>query len=291
MDAFGKLSVSQVNITGVFWKARQDLNRDVTLGSVREQFEKTGRFAAFRFDWREGMPDMPHIFWDSDVAKWLESAAYVLNKNEDEALEAYVDAVVDLIEKNQDENGYFNISFTVCEPDNRFCNRMAHELYCAGHLIEAAVAYYEATGKEKFLKAMCRYADHIEKVFKIDDSAEYSTCGHEEIELALVKLYRCTGEKRYLELSKHFVDIRGTAASKEVRAGENDAYVQDHLPVREQTTAEGHSVRAGYLFSAMADLSREYADEGLFAASQKLFENITQKRMYITGCIGSTAAG
>lgn len=291
MDAFGKLSVSQVNITGGFWKARQDLNRDVTLGSVREQFEKTGRFAAFRFDWREGMPDRPHIFWDSDVAKWLESAAYVLNKNEDEALEAYVDAVVDLIEKNQDENGYFNIYFTVCEPENRFCNRMAHELYCAGHLIEAAVAYYEATGKEKFLKAMCRYADHIEKVFKIDDSAEYSTCGHEEIELALVKLYRCTGEKRYLELSKRFVDIRGTAASKEVRAGENDAYVQDHLPVREQTTAEGHSVRAGYLFSAMADLSREYADEGLFAASQKLFENITQKRMYITGGIGSTAAG
>lgn len=291
MEAFEKLSVSQVNITGGFWKARQDLNRDVTLGSVRGQFEDTGRFAAFRFDWQEGMPDRPHIFWDSDIAKWLESAAYVLNKNEDKTLEAYVDCVVDLIEKNQDENGYFNIYFTVCEPDNRFFNRMAHELYCAGHLIEAAVAYDEATGKDKFLKAMCRYADHIEKVFKIDNSAEYSTCGHEEIELALVKLYHRTGEKRYLELSKHFVDIRGTVESKEVQAGENDAYVQDHLPVREQTTAEGHSVRAGYLFSAMADLSREYADEELFQACQKLFENITQKRMYITGGIGSTAAG
>jgi len=158
-------------------------------------------------------------------------------------------------------------------------------------LMEAAVAYYEATGKDKFLKAMRRYADHIEKVFKIDNSAEFSTCGHEEIELALVKLYHCTGEKRYLELSRHFVDIRGTAASKEVQAGENDAYVQDHLPVREQATAEGHSVRAGYLFSAMADLSREYADEELFHACQKLFNNITQKRMYITGGIGSTAAG
>lgn len=291
MNAFNQPSVAQVNITGGFWKGRQDLNRDVTLGSVREQFENTGRFAAFRFDWQEGMPDRPHIFWDSDVAKWLESAAYILNKNKDETLEAYVDAVVDLIEKNQDANGYFNIYFTVCEPDNRFFNRMAHELYCAGHLIEAAVAYYEATGKDKFLKAMRRYADHIEKVFKIDNSAEYSTCGHEEIELALVKLFRCTGEKRYLELSKHFVDIRGTAAAKEVQAGENDAYVQDHLPVREQTTAEGHSVRAGYLFSAMADLSREYADEELFNACQKLFENITQKRMYITGGIGSTSAG
>ncbi len=291
MNSTNKLSVSQVNITGGFWADRQELNRDVTLDSVREQFENTGRFAAFRFDWQEGIPDRPHIFWDSDVAKWLESAAYVLNKNEDKKLEAYVDNVVDLIEKNQDENGYFNIYFTVCEPDNRFCNRMAHELYCAGHLMEAAVAYDEATGKDKFLKSMCRYADHIEKVFKTDNSAEFSTCGHEEIELALVKLYHCTGEKRYLELSKHFVDIRGTLASKEVQAGENDAYVQDHLPVRKQTTAEGHSVRAGYLFSAMADLSREYADEELFEACDKLFKNITEKRMYITGGIGSTSAG
>lgn len=291
MNSTNKLSVSQVNITGGFWAERQELNRQVTLDSVREQFENTGRFAAFRFDWQEGMPDRPHIFWDSDVAKWLESAAYVLNKTEDKKLEAYVDNVVDLIEKNQDQNGYFNIYFTVCEPENRFCNRMAHELYCAGHLMEAAVAYYEATGKDKFLKSMCRYADHIEKVFKIDDSAEFSTCGHEEIELALVKLFHCTGEKRYLALSKHFVDIRGTMASKEVRAGENDAYVQDHLPVRKQTTAEGHSVRAGYLFSAMADLSREYADEELFEACNKLFENITEKRMYITGGIGSTSAG
>ncbi len=291
MESFNKFNISQVNITGGFWKGRQDINRDATLDSVREQFENTGRFAAFRFDWQEGMPDRPHIFWDSDVAKWLESAAYVLNKNEDKKLEVYVDGMVDLIEKNQDENGYFNIYFTVCEPDNRFCNRMAHELYCAGHLIEAAVAYYEATGKNKFLSVMRKYADHIEKVFKIDNSAEFSTCGHEEIELALVKLYHCTGEKRYLELSKHFIDIRGTAASKEVMAGENDAYVQDHLPVREQTTAEGHSVRAGYLFSAMADISREYGDKELFEACQKLFENITERRMYITGGIGSTSAG
>ena len=291
MNSFNQLKIAQVNITGGFWHERQELNRDVTLDSVREQFENTGRFAAFRFDWQEGQPNRPHIFWDSDVAKWLESAAYILGKNKDKTLEAYVDNVVDLIEKNQDKNGYFNIYFTVCEPDNRFFNRNAHELYCAGHLIEAAVAYYEATGKDKFLKSMCRYADHIEKVFKIDDSAEYSTCGHEEIELALVKLYHCTGEKRYLELSKHFVDIRGTAASKEVIAHENDIYLQDHLPVREQTTAEGHSVRAGYLFSAMADLSKEYGDKELFEACQKLFRNITERRMYITGGVGSTSSG
>ena len=291
MNTFNKLSVSQVEITGGFWGQRQKLNRDVTLDSVRKQFENTGRFAAFRCDWQEGMPNRPHIFWDSDVAKWLESAAYVLNKNEDEKLEAYVDSVVDLIEKNQDENGYFNIYFTVCEPENRFTNRMAHELYCAGHLMEAAVAYYEATGKNKFLNSMRKYADYIEKVFKIDNAAEFSTPGHEEIELALVKLAKCTGENRYLELSKHFVDMRGTAASKEVQAGENGSYVQDHLPVREQTTAEGHSVRAGYLYSAMADLSGAYDDEELFEAARRIFDNITQKRMYISGGMGSTSSG
>ncbi len=291
MNQYNKPSVAQVNITGGFWKDRQTLNRDVTLESVRNQFENTGRFAAFRFGWQEGMPDRPHIFWDSDVAKWLESAAYILSKNKDEKLEAYVDEVVDLIEKNQDENGYFNIYFTVCEPGNRFTNRSAHELYCAGHLMEAAVAYYEATGKNKLLSCMCKYADHIEKVFKAENSAEFSTPGHEEIELALVKLARCTGEQRYMELSKHFVDIRGTVASKEVQAGENGDYVQDHLPVREQTTARGHSVRAGYLYSAMADLGREYQDKELFKAARRIFENISEKRMYITGGIGSTSSG
>lgn len=291
MNNYKKISLSQTDITGGFWAQKQAMNRDVTLASVREQFEKTGRFAAFRFDWEEGKPDRPHIFWDSDVAKWLESAAYILLKGEDKGLEAYVDAVVDLIEKNQDESGYFNIYFTVCEPDSRFENRMAHELYCAGHLMEAAVAYYEATGKDKFLKLMCRYADHIERVFKIEQSADFSTPGHEEIELALVRLWHCTGEPRYLELSRFFVDTRGTEDAKEVQDGESGTYVQDHLPVREQTTAEGHCVRAGYLYTAMTDLSRETGDEELFAACRTLFENITQKRMYITGGIGSTSAG
>ncbi|MGI6247936.1 MAG: glycoside hydrolase family 127 protein [Acutalibacteraceae bacterium] len=287
----GKPKVSQVKITGGFWKEKQELNRKVTLKSVREQFEQTGRFAAFKFDWTEDKPHRPHIFWDSDVAKWLESAAFILSKNRDDELEAFVDSIVELIEKNQGEDGYFNIYFTVCEPENRFYIRSAHELYCAGHLMEAAVAYYEATGKDKFLKAVCRYADYIEKVFKIENSAEFSTPGHEEIELALVKLYNCTGEKRYLELSRHFLDIRGTAEAKEVISGEANEYTQDHLPVREQTDAKGHSVRACYLFSGMADLSREYEDKTLYDACIRLFKNIVHKRMYITGGIGSTNNG
>ena len=291
MNSFRQIDFSNVDITGGFWAVRQRQNRDVTLESVRQQFEKTGRFDAFKCDWHEGMPHRPHIFWDSDVAKWIESAAFILQKEKDKTLEKYVDNVVELIEKNQHDDGYFNIFFTVIEPNERWQHRMEHELYCAGHLIEAAVAYHYATGKDKLLCCMCRYAGYIEKVFKLDGSAEFTTPGHEEIELALVKLYHCTGEKRYLELSKFFIDARGAATSKEVIDGDNDAYIQDHLPVREQTTAEGHSVRACYLYSGMADIAREYGDESLLFACEKLFDNIIKKRMYITGGIGSTRDG
>ncbi len=291
MNNYSQVDFKNIELTGGFWQARQALNKDVTLEAVRRQFENTGRFEAFKFNWKEGMPKRPHIFWDSDIAKWLESAAFILSKNRDAALEKYVDDLVDLIEKNQWDDGYFNIFFTVVEPDERFQHRMEHELYCAGHLMEAAVAYYDATGKDKFLNCMKKYADLIERVFKIEGSAEFTTPGHEEIELALVKLYHCTGEKRYLELSKFFIDARGAATSKEVIDGENDTYIQDHLPVREQTTAEGHSVRAAYLYSGMADIAREYGDISLFDACDKLFENITKKRMYITGGIGSAREG
>ena len=200
---------------GGYWKNRFDINKSATIPNVYNRFSETGRFDAFKFEWKDGDPKQPHIFWDSDVAKWIEAVAYAITKCPDKELEDIVDGVVDLIEKNQDENGYFNIYFTVCEPDNRFINRMAHELYCAGHLTEAAVAYFKATGKRKFMTLMEKYLEHIEKVFIIDDSAEFCTPGHEEIELALVKLYDCTGNKRYLEMSRHFVDARGTREKDE----------------------------------------------------------------------------
>lgn len=281
------VSYKNIDITGGFWKDRQDLNKIVTIYAVRDRFKDTGRFDAFKCDWTEGKPKKPHFFWDSDVAKWMESAAYILSKERNEELEKEVDALVDLIEKNQDENGYFNIYFTVVEPDERFTIRDAHELYCAGHLIEAAVAYYEATGKDKFLKLMKKYADYIEKVFKIEDSAEFATPGHEEIELALVRLYRCTGEEKYLNLSKHFIDSRGARGDKE----ELMIYNQSHMPVREQRTAEGHSVRACYLYSGMADIAAEFDDEELKVALNSLFDNIVNRRMYVTGGIGSSHHG
>lgn len=285
------VSFADVDITAGFWKVWQDTNRDVTLESVRNQFEQTGRFAAFRCDWKEGQPNKPHIFWDSDVAKWLESAAYILRKQPDEKLESYVESVIDCIEQNRDENGYFNIYFTVVEPEARFTHRMDHELYCAGHLMEAAVAYYEATGKKRFLDIMCKYADYIDRVFRVEDSAKFSTPGHEEIELALVKMYTCTGEKRYLDLCMHFLNLRGTPESKDEGEGWSENYNQSHLPVRKQRTAEGHSVRACYLYCAMADAARITGDEELRKACEAIFDNIYYKRMYITGGLGSTHAG
>ncbi len=291
MNHYTPVSFRDVEITGGFWKKRQDINRSVSINAVYDRFADTGRIDAFRFDWKEGMPNRPHFFWDSDVAKWMESAAYLLQKQPDPALEAKIDALVEQILAHQEPNGYFNIYFTVVEPDKRFTIRDDHELYCAGHLMEAAVAYADATGKRAFLEAMCRYADCIEKVFRLERSAPYTTPGHEEIELALVKLYHATGERRYLELSKFFIDARGNTDSERSGDFTRDMYDQHHLPCREQTSAEGHSVRAVYLYSGMSDIARETGDEALLAACKTLFDNITQKRMFVTGGIGSSAAG
>lgn len=286
------LTFSNVNITGGFWQQRQTLNRESTVHSVYNRFVDTGRFDAFRCDWREGMPNKPHIFWDSDVAKWIEGAAYLLEKQPNAELESIIDNTVALIAKNQCSDGYFNIYYQTIEPSKRWSDRNCHELYCAGHLIEAACAYYHATGKDLFLKCMCKYADYIEQVFKIEHSASFSTPGHEELELALVKLYQTTGEPRYLALSKHFIDTRGTVDEGTYGSDYGRfSYCQSHLPVREQTTAEGHSVRAAYLYTGMADIAYHCNDADLLAACKTLFRNILEKRMYVTGGIGSSPYG
>ena len=284
------VSYRDVDITGGFWAQKQALNRDVTLESVRDQFEKTGRFAAFRCDWKKGEPCQPHFFWDSDVAKWMESAAYVLQKHPDDTLQGYVEQVIDCIEQNRSADGYFNIFYTVVDPDHRFTYRANHELYCAGHLIEAAVAYYEATGRDRFLRLMCDYVELIDRVFRVEQSAGFLTPGHEEIELALIRLYLCTGEQKYLDLSLYFLNTRGTDPERDRAPYFDGTYFQD-IPVREQKEAVGHAVRACYLYCAMADAARLTGDEALQKACEALFENITQKRMYITGGIGSSAEG
>src|SRR5690625_4732486 len=242
-------------------------------------------------------------FQDSDLAKWLETVGYTLAIKRDEDLERIADEVIDLIGRAQHPDGYINTYFTVAKPGKRWTNlHNDHELYCAGHLIEAAVAYYKATGKSKIIDIVTRFADYIATVFGSEEGKIQGYDANPEIELALVKLYHVTENKTYLELSKFFVEERGKQnphffdeeAKKNpdnfVRHPEKD-YSQAHIPLREQKTAEGHAVRAMYLYTAMADLAKEYQDEQLYEICQNIWRNVVTKRMYITGGIGSQAYG
>lgn len=284
-----------VRITGGFWKVKQQLNRNTTMDAVWNRFSDTGRIKAFDFEWKEGMDNKPHIFWDSDVAKWMEGAAYLIAEEYDADLESKVEGLIDRIEKNQGEDGYFNIYFTVCEPDKRFKERSNHELYCAGHLMEAAVAYFKATGKDRFLKCMEKYADYIYKVFVEEESADFVTPGHQEIELALIRMYNATKNKKYLDLADFFVEKRGNNdKDKPVsndKSQKNHKYEQSHLPARKQRTAEGHAVRVCYWYKALADLAYEKNDTELADVCHDLFNDIVNKKMYITGGIGSSHLG
>lgn len=286
------IEFSDVKITGGYWKARQDINRSVTLKAVYDRFNETGRFEALKCDLRDGDTNIPHIFWDSDVAKWIEGASYILHSEKNDQAVEIIENAIDLIIKNSDENGYFNSHFLVAEKENRFRLRECHELYCAGHLIEAAVAYYELTGKDRFLNAVKKYADYIERAFKIDNTAAFITPGHPEIELALVRLYKVTGEKRYIELAKYFIDKRGNCDEPGIYTDwANEYYSQDEIPVRERKTAEGHCVRALYLMCAAADIAYIYKDNDLKTACERFFDSIVNKRMYITGGVGSSNMG
>ena len=287
MDA---VSFRNTDITGGFWKKKQEIIGNVSIYNILKRFTETGRFGAMDCKWKIGEPNEPHIFWDSDIAKWIESVSYIIEKEPHSELEKIIDDVADKMEKNRLENGYFNCCYIAKNPDKRWTDRTDHELYCAGHLIEAAVAYYRATGKRKLLDIMEKYTDYIYKVFVEDKSAEFVTPGHEEIELALVKLYDLTGKEKYLDLCRFFIDSRGVTDEREYN-GVGHKYSQSHLPVREQTTAEGHSVRAAYLYSAMADLAKRINDKKLFSACETIFDDIINKKMYITGGIGSAARG
>lgn len=287
------IKFSDIKINDGFWKIKQDMVRESTVLAVYDRFRDTHRFDALSCTWKPGDPNRPHIFWDSDVAKWMEGVSYLLLEKRDEKLEAIIDAAVQNIVENSDADGYFNSHFLVTDQEKRFKNRDCHELYCAGHLMEAACAYYEATGKDAFLKAMCRFADDIERVFKKEKSAAFTTPGHPEIELALVRLYETTGEERYLALSKFFVDEHGCGkddADTTFLLG-NQLYNQDEMPLRERTTAEGHCVRALYLFCGMADIAEKYNDDALCKACQRVFDDMVNKKMYITGGVGTTYIG
>ena len=300
---------------GGFWESRQKINRTITLPAEYNQLKVTGRLESLKLQWKPGMPHKPHHYWDSDAAKWIEASAYSLGNTPDPALEALVDETVELIAASQQSDGYLNTYYSSVEPGKRWTNEhVMHELYCAGHLLEAAVAHFQALGKRRFLDVMIRYIDHIDSKFGPEPGKIRGYPGHEELELALVKLYRVTNEKRYLRLAEYFINERGKKPyffEKETLARGDDpdknahreilnrdhlaeghyALYQSHVPVREQKTAVGHAVRAMYLYTGMADVGIEAGDESLIEACKTLWQNVTRRRMSVTGGIGPLEGG
>lgn len=307
---FRPLPVPSVEVHGLFGD-RQDAICESTAEVLLDRCVEAGMLRAIDVDQPSPGIVIPlqawsgstQMFWDSDLGKSIETIAYSLYRKPNPRLEARVDAIVDMYEKLQDKDGYLNAWFQRVQPGRRWTNlRDHHELYCAGHLIEGAVAYYQATGKRKLLDVMCRFADYMIEVFGHGEGRLPGYCGHEEIELALVKLARVTGEKKYLDLAKFFIDERGREphffTEEAIRDGRDPKqfiqktyeYNQAHLPVREQKKVVGHAVRAMYLYSGMADIATEYNDDTLTSALETLWDDLTTKQMYVTGGIGPAAS-
>ena len=313
-DEIQSVALRDVQVADGFFSRYADLVREEVIPYQWEALndripgaEKSGCLRNFRIAaGQEAGEFTGMVFQDSDIGKWLEAVAYSLTTHPDAALERTADEVIELLEAAQREDGYLDTYFIVKDPKNRWkCLRDCHELYCAGHLLEGAVAYWQATGKDRFLNVMRRYVDYIATVFGRGEGQMRGYPGHEEIELALCKLYDVTGEKKYLDLAAYFIDERGRDPKYflEERKTRGDAfhwegndaqgmeYFQAHAPVREQTEAVGHAVRAVYLYSGMADVAMRTGDEGLLEACRRLYRNIADKRLYVTGAIGSTYIG
>ena len=295
MKKYKSAALNDVHLMDLVFAPRIDLAMGPMLRAVVEQTENTGRIGAFDLKWKESEPFKPHVYWDSDVAKVLEGMAYILALKPDAELEQLYDSWVERIVSAQQPDGYLNVYFTIVEPEKRFkFLNWAHELYCCGHLIEAAVAGFELLGKRKFLDAMCRYADYLDSVFGVEAGKRRGWPGHQELELALIRLYRATDEKRYLRLAAYFINDRGT--SPNIFAEEGCSQIdlvnrQAERPVREMSELNGHAVRAMYMCAGCADVACETADDELFSVCEKLFDNLVQRRTYITGGVGSSAIG
>ncbi|HBM2997699.1 glycoside hydrolase family 127 protein [Klebsiella michiganensis] len=250
------------------------------------------------------------VFQDSDVVKWLEAVAWSLCQKPDPGLEKTADEVIELVAAAQCEDGYLNTYFTVKAPEERWTNLAeCHELYCAGHMIEAGVAFFQATGKRRLLDVVCRLADHIDSVFGPGDNQLHGYPGHPEIELALMRLYDVTQEPRYMALVKYFVEARGTQPHfydiEYEKRGKTSywntygpawmvmdkPYSQAHQPISEQPVAIGHAVRFVYLMTGVAHLARLSQDEGKRRDCLRLWKNMARRQLYITGGIGSQSSG
>lgn len=285
------ISFNRIHIEDGFWSPKLQINKDVTIKACLDMCEKTGRIS--NFDKAAGRMDGEFsgiYFNDSDVYKVLEGAAYSLMNNPDHELESYADEIIDKIAAAQQEDGYLNTYFTLAAPDKRWTDMERHEDYCAGHLIEAAVAYYKATGKRKFLDVACRLSDHMYNVFI--EGKRHWVVGHQEPELALVKLYHVSGDERYLQLAWWFLEERGRGYGVgEGIWGKTEwgpKYCQDDKPVGEMSDIGGHAVRAVYMYTGMADVAAVTGDRRYIEALDRLWSSTVNRNMYITGGIGSS---
>ncbi|MCR5596052.1 MAG: glycoside hydrolase family 127 protein [Lachnospiraceae bacterium] len=337
------LEIRDIHITDDFWKREIELVRTEVIpyqweaindrvegatpsycmrnfkvaGKLNEKMRMQGAsFMAPKYTFRgfEALPEDPEhpdpdkfygfVFQDTDFSKWIEAVGYSLSQYPDPALERIADSAIDIVCEAQAPDGYLDTYYIINGRDMSFSNlRDHHELYCLGHLIEGAVAYYQATGKDKLLGAAMRFADYVDLVFGPEPEKLKGYPGHEIAEMALVRLYGVTGDEKYLNLSRFFIDERGKkpyyydneyhpdVVIKGHEDEERYAYNQANRPVREQVEATGHAVRAVYLYSGMADVARLTDDEELYEACKTLWKNMVNRRMYITGGIGATHLG
>lgn len=307
------VSMKNIKITDKFWGNYIELCRTKmipyqweALNDRIEGAEPSGCIRNFRI--AAGLEEgefYGHKFQDSDVAKWIEAVAYTLVNYPDESLEATADKAIDLIVSAQQENGYLDTYGIINGETVRWTELInSHELYCAGHMLEAAVAYYQATGKRKLLDAMLKFTDHIDSVFGTEEGKLRGYDGHPIIEMALMRLYSITKDEKHLKLAKYFVDERGQSPLyleeeckkynrpfKWEKSYFKYMYYQAGMPVRDQKTAEGHAVRGLYLYSGMADVAAATNDDELMKVCEDIWNNIVYKRMYITGAVGSSRTG
>jgi hypothetical protein len=311
MRRYTSVDFTDVRIEGAFWRERLETVLTRTIPSQHERLVQHGILDSL--DVPQPPPPLriprnhhnftTQIFWDSDVGKWIEAASYALQHRRDAAIEAQIDAIANQLQKAQLPDGYLNCWYIGREVENRWTNlRDNHELYCAGHMLEGAIAYFKATGRRQLLDIMLRYVDHIATVFGPREGQKRGYCGHQEIELALIKLFHVTGDRKHLDLAAYFIDERGRLPHYfdiEAKARGDDAkkfwaktyeYNQSHKPVREQDKVVGHAVRAMYMYAAMADLAAELDDAALKSACERLWQDVTLKRMYVTAGLGPSAA-
>lgn len=298
------VSFADVQLTDSFWLPRLKTNREVTIPYDFKKCEETGRIDNFAA--AGGLKKGSFVgirYNDSDVFKVMEGAAYSLSTYPDKKLEKYMDSLIHLIASAQEDDGYLYTARTI-NPDTTISNtgetrwsflKQSHELYNIGHMYEAAVAYYEATGKRNFLEVALKSADLVCEIFGPGEDQLHEVPGHQEIEIGLVKLYRVTGKKKYLDQAKYFLDMRGDTTQRTPYTygadGSNIVYTQDHLPVTKQCNAEGHAVRAAYMYTAMADVAALTGDKDYENAVETLWENVVYRKLYITGGIGAKHSG